>query len=189
MIPVHQGCPREARAERGVHAASASKMKAGWLVLVLDRFGHCCGLKPALLPSPPLPFQTVISIRAGTLTRSGAVPALQARERFDGIYPGLRSRTRSSLGYNMAGFQPSGGARHRPSPCRWFFSVFQIFAMYPVAARNASGFGGGRRLAAPFQDRQGEKPVNQRGNQQAGHQRTNHNLGVNQHIAARRPQI
>jgi len=46
------------RAGRGVHAASASKMKAGRHVLALDRSGHCCGLKPALLPSPPLPFQT-----------------------------------------------------------------------------------------------------------------------------------
>ena len=34
------------------------------------------------------------------------VPALQAGERFDDIYPGLRSPTRSSLGYNLAGFQP-----------------------------------------------------------------------------------
>jgi len=40
MIPVHQGCTREAPAERGVHAASASKMKAGWPALALERFGH-----------------------------------------------------------------------------------------------------------------------------------------------------
>ena len=35
------------------------------------------------------------------------VPARQAGEQFIGDYPGLRSRTRSSLGYNLAGFQPS----------------------------------------------------------------------------------
>ena len=33
MIPVPEGCPRAARAERGVHAASPSKMKAGWNML------------------------------------------------------------------------------------------------------------------------------------------------------------
>jgi len=31
---------RAARGERGVHAASASKMKAGWSALALERFGH-----------------------------------------------------------------------------------------------------------------------------------------------------
>ncbi len=41
------------------------------------------------------------------------VPASQAGERFEGIYPGLRSRTRSSLGYNFAGFQPSESAYER----------------------------------------------------------------------------
>jgi len=40
MILLNQGCIREAPAERGVHAASASKKKAGWHVLALDRFGH-----------------------------------------------------------------------------------------------------------------------------------------------------
>ena len=49
--------------------------------------------------------------RAGTPTYLDAVPALQAGERLDGVYPGLRSWTRSSLGYNLAGFQPSELAR------------------------------------------------------------------------------
>jgi len=40
MIYVGEGCPREARAERGVHAASASKRKADWPMLALDRLGH-----------------------------------------------------------------------------------------------------------------------------------------------------
>ena len=40
MILVYQGCIREAQAERGVHAASGFKMKAGWHLLALDRFGH-----------------------------------------------------------------------------------------------------------------------------------------------------
>ena len=52
--------------------------------------------------------------RAGTPGRIDAVPALQAGEQFDGIYPGLRSSTRSNLGYNLAGFQPleSACGRH-----------------------------------------------------------------------------
>jgi len=37
MNLVGEGCPREARAERGVHAASASKRKAAWPMLPLDR--------------------------------------------------------------------------------------------------------------------------------------------------------
>ena len=50
------------------------------------------------------------------------VPARQAGEQFIGDYPGLRSRTRSSLGYNLVGFQPSELALrsfrpHRPVPC------------------------------------------------------------------------
>jgi len=40
MIFAPEAATSWARAERGVHAASAFKMKAGWHVLALDRFGH-----------------------------------------------------------------------------------------------------------------------------------------------------
>ena len=79
MIPVHQGCPREAPAEHGVHAASASKLKAGWHGLALDRFGHCSGLKPALRHHADHPntarHSTMDTI---TLTASAVSPAMTA---------------------------------------------------------------------------------------------------------------
>ena len=38
--------------------------------------------------------------------KSDGVPPLQGGRNMAGEYPGLRSQTRSSLGYNLTGFQP-----------------------------------------------------------------------------------
>jgi len=76
-------------------------MKAGWHVLALDRFGHCSGLKPALLPSPPMPFQT----------GSGIKPhARRIRLPFPGRFAGMDAQSRLQAGTPDVG-QFGGGAR------------------------------------------------------------------------------
>ena len=72
----------------------------------------------------------LLACRAGTPVGIDAVPALQAGEQFDGIYPGLRSPTRSCLGYNLAGLQPSAS-----SGCLEFLHLHSVSPLHLTPPR------------------------------------------------------